>query len=80
MAGPGIQVGATWDQKSSPSGPEWTRRLSPEQSGQSSLAVRLGLATGGLRERLEGLASKQQVRSKMLPGPDLELPSDPKCW
>ena len=80
MAGPGIQVRATWDQKSSPSGPEWTRRLSPEQSGQSSLAVRLGLATGGFRERLEGLASEQQVRSKMLLGLDLELPSAPKCW
>ena len=42
--GPGTQVGATWAEKSSTTGPEWPRSGKSEGAGQSSLAGRLGLA------------------------------------
>ena len=38
-----------------------------------------GLAPLGPPERLAGLASEPQVRSKVLLGPALELPEAPKC-
>ena len=47
-AGPGVQVGATWAEKSSPIGPEWPRSGKAEGSGQSSLTGRFGLAVGAM--------------------------------
>ena len=46
--GPGTQVGATWAEKSSTTGPEWPRSGKSEGSGQSSLAGRFGLAVGAM--------------------------------
>ena len=43
-AGPGVQVGATWAEKSSPIGPEWPRSGKLEGSGQLRLAGGFGLA------------------------------------
>ena len=43
-AAPGEQDGATWAEKSHPNGPKWPRRGKSEESGQSSLAGRFGLA------------------------------------
>ena len=42
--GPGTQVGATWAEKSSPTGPACARRGKSEGSGQSSFAGQFGLA------------------------------------
>ena len=46
--GPATQLGATWAENSSPIGPEWSRRVKSEGSGQSSLAGRFGLAVGAM--------------------------------
>ena len=40
----GDQVGATWPQKSRPSGPKWLRTGKSEGPGQSSQTGRCGLA------------------------------------
>ena len=45
-AGPGVRVGATWAEKSRPSGPKWLRRAKSEWPGPSSWAGRFGLAVG----------------------------------
>ena len=42
--GPGTQVGATWAEKSSPTGPACARSGKSERSGQSSFTGRCGLA------------------------------------
>ncbi len=63
--GPGTQVGATWAEKSSPTGPACARRGKSEGSGQSSFAGRCGLAvkvmgTAGTQARL---ASSRRAKS-----------------
>ena len=42
--GPGTQVGATWAEKSRPTGAAWPRSGKSEGSGQSSLAGQFGVA------------------------------------
>ena len=65
IAGPGIQVAATWAEKSSPIGPKWPRRGQSEGSGQSSLADRFSLAVKVMDRAatLADLTSSQRVKS-----------------
>ena len=59
IAGPGIQVTATWAKKSNPIGPEWPRSGKSEVSRQSSLAGPLGLAV----KAMEGIVNQPRLKS-----------------
>ena len=58
--GPGTQVGATWAEKSSTTGPEWPRSGKSERSGQSSFTGRCGLAV----EAMERTANQAETASR----------------
>ena len=63
--GPGTQVGATWTEKSSTTGPEWPRSCKSEGSGQSSWAGRIGLAAGAMEitRNQPGITSRRKAKS-----------------
>ena len=66
FAGPGVQVGATWAQKSHPNGPKWPRRGKSEWPGQSSLADQFSLAIRVMETAPPQPRLKSSQRSKSI--------------
>ena len=64
--GPGTQVGATWAEKPSTTGPEWPRSGKSEGSGQSSLVGRFGLAVEAMGITANQPRPKSSRRAKSI--------------
>ena len=65
-AGPGVRVGATWAEKSRPSGPKWLRRAKSEWPGPSSWADQFGPAVNVMEMLCKGPQTSQtQVGSEV---------------
>ena len=65
-AGPGVRVGATWAEKSRPSGPKWLRRAKSEGPGPSSWADQFGLAVNVMERIATQPRTKSGQRSKSI--------------
>ena len=64
--GPGTQVGATWAEKSSPTGPACARSGKSEGSGQPSFAGRCGLAVKVMERTANQAETASSRRAKSI--------------